>query len=157
MQILQNYLVAPLIVYTGKFTGRSPKDCYFVKTADNESGGNYSMGDVYIYPTIKEGIGLTITEAMCTGMPVVTSNYPTMNEWMNDNKEGRLIRPSKIKKGSMPMDKFFIDTSHLAEIMIDYIEHPDKINVHSHNARKRIETEFNWDDRDSIIIKTLLS
>ena len=115
------------------------------------------MGDVYIYPSIKEGIGLTITEAMCTGMPVVTSNYPTMNEWLDDDKEGRLIRASKIKKGSMPMDKFIIDTSHLAEIMIDYIEHPDKITVHSHNARKRIETEFNWDDRDSIIIKTLLS
>ena len=37
MQILQNYLAAPLIVYTGKFTGRSPKDRYFVKTADNEN------------------------------------------------------------------------------------------------------------------------
>jgi len=37
VQILQNYLAAPLIVYTGKFTGRSPKDRYFVKTADNEN------------------------------------------------------------------------------------------------------------------------
>ena len=53
---------------------------------------------MYIYPTKKEGIGLTITEAMCTGMPVVTSNYPTMNEWLEDEKEGRLIKPKKIKK-----------------------------------------------------------
>ena len=56
------------------------------------------MGDVYIYPTNKEGIGLTITEAMCSGMPVVTSNYPTMTEWLDDDKEGRLIRPGKIKR-----------------------------------------------------------
>ena len=37
MKILQNYSTAPLIVYTGKFTGRSPKDRYFVRTLDNEN------------------------------------------------------------------------------------------------------------------------
>ena len=37
MQIFHNDSSAPLIVYTGKFTGRSPKDRYFVKTADNEN------------------------------------------------------------------------------------------------------------------------
>ena len=125
------------------------------QTADNQTGGNFCLGDVYIYPSIKEGIGLTITEAMCTGMPVVTSNYPTMNEWLDDNQEGRLIRPEKIERGSMPMDKVIIDTSHLAEIMIDYIEHPDKVEEHSQNARKRVETDFNWDDRDEQILNIL--
>ena len=48
-----------------------------------------------------------------------------------------------------------IDTSHLAEIMIDYIDHPGKIEEHSHNARKRVETDFNWDDRDEQIFKLL--
>jgi len=122
------------------------------QTADNKLGGNYTLGDIYIYPTIKEGIGLTITEAMCSGMPVVTSNYPTMNEWIDDNKEGRLIRPLKIKKGSMPTNKVIVDTSHLAEIMIDYIDHPEKIGEHSQKARERVETDYNWDDRDDAIL-----
>ena len=127
------------------------------QTADNAAGGLYSIGDVYIYPTIKEGVGLTITEAMCTGMPVVTTDYPTMNEWINDNVEGRLIRPGKIKRGSMPMDKVLIDTSHLAEIMIDYIDHPEKIEEQSQNARKRIELDYNWDERDEQILELLTS
>ena len=113
------------------------------------------MGDVYIYPSIKEGIGLTITEAMCTGMPVVTSDYTTMNEWLDDDVEGRLIRPAKIKRGSMPMNKVLIETSHLAEIMIDYTDHPEKVEEHSHKARKRVETDFNWDDRDEQILNLL--
>ena len=127
------------------------------QTADNAAGGLYSIGDVYIYPTIKEGVGLTITEAMCTGMPVVTTDYPTMNEWMDDNVEGRLIRPGKIKRGSMPMDKVLIDTSHLAEIMIDYIDHPEKVEEQSQNARKRIERDYNWDERDEQILELLTS
>lgn len=125
------------------------------QTADNSAGGLFSTGDVYIYPTIKEGVGLTITEAMCTGMPVVTTNYPTMNEWMDDNIEGRLINPKKIKRGSMPMDKVIIDPEHLAEIMIDYIDNPKKVTEHSINARKRIEKDYNWDDRDEQILELL--
>ena len=92
---------------------------------------------------------------MSTGMPVVTSDYPTMNEWLDDNVEGRLIRPIKIKRGSMPMDKVLIDTSHLAEIMINYIDHPENVEEQSFNARKRIETDFNWDDRDEQILNIL--
>ena len=133
----------------------NPQCEFHYKTANNESGGLYSIGDVYIYPTKKEGIGLTITEAMCTGMPVVTSNYPTMNEWLEDEKEGRLIKPKKIKKSSMPTDKVYIDTSHLAEILIDYIENPEKVTEHSLNARERIVKDFNWDDRDSVILSII--
>ena len=87
-------------------------------TANNKNGGLFNLGDVYIYPTTKEGVGLTITEAMCTGMPVVTSNYPTMNEWFNDNIEGRLINIAKIKKGSMPMDKVFIVSESMVMLLI---------------------------------------
>lgn len=124
----------------------------FFKTADNRSGGLFNLGDVYIYPTTKEGVGLTITEAMCTGMPVVTSNYPTMNEWIDDNVQGKLINIAKIKKGSMPMNKVTIDTQHLAEIMIDYIKYPDKVFEHSINARKKVEKKYNWEHRDKKIL-----
>ena len=68
-------------------------------------------------------------------MPVVTTDYPTMNEWIDDNIEGRLIKPKKVKKGSMPMDKVIIDPSHLAEIMIDYISNPKRcLNILSMHA-----------------------
>ena len=135
-----------------KYFQKNPQCELQFQTADNKIGGNYTIGDIYIYPTIKEGIGLTITEAMCTGMPVVTSNYPTMNEWLDDEVEGRLIQPAKVKRGSMPMNKVLIDTSHLAEIMIDYIDHPNKVIEHSQNARKRVKIDYNWDDRDEQIL-----
>ena len=138
--------------YFLKYFKNHPNCDILFKTADNSSGGLFDYGDVYIYPTTREGIGLTITEAMCTGMPVVTSNYPTMNEWITDKQDGRLVKVSKIKKSSMPMNKVFIDTSHLAEILLDYINYPDKIEEQSINARFKIENKFNWDDRDNEIL-----
>ena len=139
--------------YFLKYFQNHPNCDIFFKTADNSLGGLFDFGDVYIYPTTREGIGLTITEAMSTGMPVVTPDYPTMNEWISNNKDGKLIKISKIKKSSMPMDKVFIDTSHLADIMLNYIKYPEQIEQQSINARDKIENKFNWDDRDEIILK----
>ena len=127
--------------------------CKFIfKTANNMKGGLFSLGAVYIYPTTMEGVGLTITEALATGMPVVTSNFSTMNEWFEDGKEGRLIKIKSIKKTPMAIDKVFIDVSHLADILNDYIENPNQIKDQSENARKRVETDYNWDDRDCEIL-----
>ena len=53
------------------------------------------------------------------------------------------------------MDKVIIDSEHLAEIMINYIDNPQKVTEHSHNARKRIEADYNWDDRDEQILELI--
>ena len=132
------------------------KNCELIfKTANNSKGGLFDLGDVYIYPTHMEGVGLTITESMATGLPVVTTNFSTMNEWIDDNQDGRLINVKKIIKGRRPTMKVYADTKHLAEIMIDYIENPDKVNEHSVNARKKIENQYNWDDRDEDFYKLI--
>ena len=65
-----------------------------------------------------------------------------MNEWITDKKDGRLIKISKIKRSSMPMNKVFIDTSDLANIMLDYIKYPKQVTEQSINARQKIETKF---------------
>ena len=132
------------------------KNCELIfKTANNSQGGLYNLGDVYIYPTHMEGVGLTITESMATGLPVVTTNFSTMNEWIDDNEDGRLINIKKIKNGRRPTKKVYADTKHLSEIMIDYIENPEKVNEHSINARKKVERLYNWDDRDEDFYKLI--
>ena len=142
-----------------KFTKffKNHKNCELIfKTADNTKGGLFNLGDIYIYPTHMEGVGLTITESMCSGMPVVTSNFSTMNEWIEDGVDGRLINLAKIKKGRRPTMKVYADTSHLSEIMIDYIKNPDKVNEQSINARKKVEKYYNWDDRDKDFLDLIM-
>lgn len=53
--------------------------------------GAYLLGDFYVYPTKLEGIGLTIAEALSSGLPVLTSDSPPMNEFITP-ETGRLVK-----------------------------------------------------------------
>ena len=58
--------------------------------------GLYYKGDVYVYPTRLEGIGLTIAEAISSGLACVVPNNSPMNEFIS-NEFGSCIS----------IDKFF--------------------------------------------------
>ena len=132
-----------------------PRCALHFQTADNTKGGLFALGDVYVYPTLKEGVGLTITEALCTGMPVITTDYPTMNEWFTDGEAGRLIRTRRVRRSSMQTRMAYADTGHLAAILRDYSHKPDEIREQSHRARRIVEERYNWDDRDAQILGLL--
>lgn len=42
----------------------------------------YAAGDVAIQPSKMEGIGFMVIEPVCSGIPVITINYPPMNEFV---------------------------------------------------------------------------
>jgi glycosyltransferase involved in cell wall biosynthesis len=42
----------------------------------------YASGDVAIQPSKMEGIGFMVVEPACSGVPVITNNYPPMNEFV---------------------------------------------------------------------------
>ncbi|MDX1953697.1 MAG: glycosyltransferase [Verrucomicrobiota bacterium] len=42
----------------------------------------YSVGDAAIQPSKMEGLGFMVLEPVCSGIPVITTNYPPMNEWV---------------------------------------------------------------------------
>lgn len=43
--------------------------------------GLYHLGDIYVYPSRLEGIGLTIAEALSAGLPTIVTNEAPMNEF----------------------------------------------------------------------------
>ena len=44
--------------------------------------GLYHLGDVYVYPSRLEGIGLTQAEALACGLPIIVPDNPPMNEFV---------------------------------------------------------------------------
>jgi glycosyltransferase involved in cell wall biosynthesis len=47
--------------------------------------GLYSLGDIYVYPTRLEGIGLTIPESLACGLGCLITDAPPMNEFFNSS------------------------------------------------------------------------
>jgi glycosyltransferase involved in cell wall biosynthesis len=49
--------------------------------------------DILIAPTVREGLSLSILEAMACGLPVITSNISSMPEQIKDGMGGILCEP----------------------------------------------------------------
>ena len=56
----------------------------------------YRQADAFVYPTKREGIGLVLLEALCAGLPLVTTGAPPMDEWVTP-RNGVLIPPAAIR------------------------------------------------------------
>ena len=67
----------------------------FLVTGNYKPPGLYKMGHVYVYPNRLDGLGLTVYEALASGLPVITVDFAPMNEIVSA-ENGLLIRPSKI-------------------------------------------------------------
>lgn len=59
----------------------------------------YKASDIFCLPSKNEGFPLTILEAMASGLPIITSNHPGYNKYL-DKKYVKLIKPTpeEIKK-----------------------------------------------------------
>jgi glycosyltransferase involved in cell wall biosynthesis len=87
----------------------------------------YQSADVFIFPTISDGFGLTQVEAMACGLPVITT--PNSGSVVRDGFDGFIV-PIR-------------DSEALAEKIELLSSDPDLLQWMSKNARQRAQ-EFSW-------------
>jgi glycosyltransferase involved in cell wall biosynthesis len=107
--------------------------------------GLYHLGDVYVYPSRLEGIGLTIAEALACGLPVITSDNPPMNEFI-DGSNGNLTSISDLfpREDEYYWPQCTVNTDHLAENMQYYLENSDLLEGLKSAARDYAEHNLDW-------------
>jgi glycosyltransferase involved in cell wall biosynthesis len=80
----------------------------------------YNLADVFIYPSIYEGFGLPVLEAMACGTPVITSNVSSMPEIVGD--AGVLISPNDSRALSHSLVKLVNDPIERQQLSLKAME-----------------------------------
>lgn len=70
-------------------------DCIFFKGVDGKVTSHFHEYDVFILPSLFEGMPITIIEAMAAGMPIIASNVGGIPDIITNGKNGILIKPEK--------------------------------------------------------------
>lgn len=98
--------------------------------------GLFHLGDVYVYPTRLEGIGLTIAEAIASGLGLVLPNNPPMNEFAQ-KEYSLLIDVEKLytRKDAYYWPKCEIVIDHLKFILEDLSSKPEEVRLMKIKAR----------------------
>ena len=117
----------PVLLMIGNISGDKeyPNFCKLVKeleleeivkelgfVEDDELIALYSIGNVFFFPSLYEGFGLTPLEAMACGCPVVSSSTSAMPEILN--QAARYFNPTDVTEGTRALIEV-LGNQHLAD------------------------------------------
>lgn len=97
-------------------------------TTDNQVAYVYSHAEATIFPSLLEGFGMPVLEAMSFGIPVITSNVSSLGEVAGDAVV--LVEPKNIEQIFSAMEKIVLDPNLKRDLVA--------------KGRERIKC-FSWD------------
>jgi phosphatidyl-myo-inositol dimannoside synthase len=75
--------------------------------ADEELPDHFSLSDIYVMPSIKEGFGIVFVEAMYYGVPVIAANADGSTDALLQGKLGILTNPESETEIILALNKMF--------------------------------------------------
>jgi len=90
-----------------------------------------SVMDLFILPSLQEGLGLSLMEAMAVGLPVIGTNVGGIKDLIRHNINGLLVEPA--------------DTQALAAAILELLKNPAKAQSLGENAETFIKENFPFD------------
>ena len=79
--------------------------------SDDDLGAWYRSADALCFPSVKEGWGLAVLEAMAAGLPVVAGDLPVFREYLLDHHDALLPRSGDSAALAASMMEMYADTA----------------------------------------------
>ncbi len=100
----------------------------FFRPVVNKTADVLPVFDVFVLPSLSEGLGLSLMEAQAMGLPVVASAVGGVLDIVKDKGTGWLVPPK--------------DPKALAETIVHVLSTPDAARMVGVNAREEIIRSF---------------
>ena len=86
------------------------------KLSSDELLWHYQNSDIMIFPSMWEGYGMVIAEAMANGLPVISSDIPTSKELIDDGVDGLLFKKGNHQELTRCIKKLYNDNELYSRI-----------------------------------------
>jgi N-acetyl-alpha-D-glucosaminyl L-malate synthase BshA len=98
---------------------------------NNDLNKFYKSADIFVLPSLREGMGVVLLEAMACGTPVIGSDIGGIKDMIKDGENGFLAVPGN------PED--------IAQKIIRLLSNEDLRQKFSDNGLKKVQEKFSWD------------
>jgi glycosyltransferase involved in cell wall biosynthesis len=108
--------------------------------------GWFAAADVFVMPSVEEGLGSSVLDAMAAGVPIVATTAGGIPEAVRDGVDGLLVPPG--------------DAAALARGIVSLLRDRYRAHALAAEASKRVETEFAVDrmvDETIAVYRAVLS
>lgn len=107
--------------------------------------GLYHLGDVYVYPSRLDGIGLSLVEAAACGLPLIATDSPPMNEFVSA-ENGKLVKVESFlnRHDGYYWPQTMVSVQSLCDAMNYYVLNNAMLHDFKRAARTFAEKYFNW-------------
>ena len=114
--------------------------------------GLYHRADVYVYPSRLDGLGLTLPEAIASGLAVVATDHPPMNEFLHpDFSVGVRVAREFTRHDGYYWPMVEIDVPTLADSMSELLKDRTALTEKKRAARVYSEKELDWSSREELL------
>jgi glycosyltransferase involved in cell wall biosynthesis len=106
----------------------------------------YRESDVFVFPSVNEGLAQVLLEAMSSGLPVIASDQSGAEDCVTDGKEGFIVPVRNVGR--------------LAESILWCYEHRDETGAMGAAARAKIESQFtleHYNQRQIALYRALMA
>jgi glycosyltransferase involved in cell wall biosynthesis len=87
-----------------------------------------AAADLFVFPSVYEGLGGALIEAIGLGLPVVASDIPALREVVRQGENAELVPPG--------------DPAALTRAIVDLLSDPERLRSYSERSRELFADEF---------------
>jgi glycosyltransferase involved in cell wall biosynthesis len=100
------------------------------RVSESDLQNLYETSDIFVFPSLWEGFGMALAEAMSYGLPIVTTNAGAIPYLVKDGRNGFLVPPQDPEKLAQSIEKLVASPELRAEF--------GEVN-------RKVAAEFSWE------------